>query len=191
MTKKYTKITRQIGVSFVFMSLTILCSPILIFLLTRSLTLTEFGVYSILSATIALSSSILSLGLPSYIIRALSGKERAEKIDSFFSILSFGLLFVSMFIIFIILTPADDIILGFLKMADYSTEFRISLLIILIWVISYLYSSYFTTNQRLEFVSMSNFFNKYLLLFFLLILFFVTGELTLFYVMVLWAFGGG
>ncbi|MBW2981166.1 oligosaccharide flippase family protein [Candidatus Woesearchaeota archaeon] len=66
----------------------------LLIVLTRFLTKSQFGIYSILNITILFTVGLFSLGIPSFIMRALAGIEKKARIRNFNKLFNFYVLYV-------------------------------------------------------------------------------------------------
>src|SRR3989344_6412771 len=84
---KFSTISKQVVFNYVTIITQILLAPLLVALLTRTLSVSEYGVYSLLMVFVFFSISFLELGLSQYIITKVSGLEHSEKVRTFFSIL--------------------------------------------------------------------------------------------------------
>jgi O-antigen/teichoic acid export membrane protein len=91
---KYLRITKQVGISYIFTFLTFAFSPILIILLTRTLPLREYGTYSLLAVMIAVLSTVLLLGLPNFMVTKLPGLKYIRKLKVTSSIIFFEIIFL-------------------------------------------------------------------------------------------------
>jgi len=151
MEEKYKKIVKEVGFSYLTQGLQILIAPLLVILLTRVLSVEEFGIYSILSATVLLSISFLELGFTQYIVIKLSGVEEKSRIQAFFSIVSFE--FLLLVFLSIILVFFRGTFLKLMNIQSYGVEFILCIVIILFGVIARMYFSYFTALQRLNFAN--------------------------------------
>lgn len=92
------------GVSYLFSFLTIIFQLLLVVILTRRLSIQEFGVYSLLSATLAILNSFLRFGIESYITTKIPGLEDEKRVRTIITILfffSFFLLACSLLLFFL------------------------------------------------------------------------------------------
>lgn len=79
--QQYKTITKQIFFNYVIRAIDFALAFFLFIILTRFLTVSDFGVYSILNVTILLSTAILRLGLGEFFVRDTAGKK--QKIQKF------------------------------------------------------------------------------------------------------------
>jgi len=186
--KKYYRITKQIGFSYLSMILVFLFSPLSIYLLTRYLTIEQFGAYSIISITVEIAIVVLELGLTEYIVTTLSGMTQKRKAEAFFSLVIFEILLFGVLSI-LFLTPLQIHIISLLKLGQYVIEFRIGLVIIFFGLLIRLYSSYYAANKKLEFQSLIASLLKSLWIIFVIIYTLVFRKLSLVIVMLLWISG--
>jgi O-antigen/teichoic acid export membrane protein len=185
----YKKITQQFGVSYLFTFLSFLFSPILVFLLTRTLTVIEYGVYSILAATISVLSTVLVLGLPQYIVTKLTGLKYFKKIKIIFSIIFFELFFLMIVLAILFIPLIQNNILLYLKLESYKLEFQLSLLIILFAALLQIFLYYLIANRKIEFKSFISFLGKCLWILFLILFFLISKKVNLPIVFFLWLIG--
>ncbi|MBU1632425.1 MAG: polysaccharide biosynthesis C-terminal domain-containing protein [Nanoarchaeota archaeon] len=181
----YRSISRQLGVSYILNLLTYFLGPFLILLLTRNLTLEQFGVYSIFSATIAMFSVLLELGVSQYVITKLPSFEYSIKVFSFFSLLFFVIIFVIISLLIIIFSPLQNFFIGLLKVGKYVFEFKLTLIILGLESISRVVSSYLMALKKIELANFLSFL-KPLLLISTLSIFILFYQLSLKLVLMLW-----
>ena len=189
MTKKYHKITKQIGFSYLFTILTFVLSPILIVLLTRTLSITEYGVYSILSATISILKSIFILGLSGFIITRLPSFKYPKKVRAMFSIITFELVFLLAILSILFIPLIQNTLLFYLKIEGYKLEFQLSLIIIFVSLFFNLFSYYLVANRKMEFNSFVCFLSKCLWIIFLIPAFLILKKINLPIVFSIWLLG--
>ena len=184
--KKYGIIARQIGISYFFMTLSFILGPVLIFLLTRNLSVAEYGVYSIFSVTIAILSTFLTLSLNGFIITKLPGQDYYKKVKSMASILFFELIFLVILFSFLFMPPINKRILLLLKIGGYWFEFQLVLIIIFVSLIYYLLVYYLTAKKKIELQSFLSFIYNYLWMIVLIVFFFIFKKLNLRIIFWLW-----
>jgi len=97
----YSKIIKQTGFLYFTTILSLIFSPILVIILTRTLTVSEYGVYSIIAVSLTTLVFVLELGIPQYIMTRLTGIEKNEKASRFFSIYFFEGVFVLLMLVLI------------------------------------------------------------------------------------------
>jgi len=112
--KTYKKISSELGVLYFFQIFAIIIGFFIFPLLTRYLTIEDYGIYSLLIITINLTTSILSLGLNNFIQRDLTGKTDTYKKNKFSIINSFYLVNIVilsiLFLIFLLINKKINII---------------------------------------------------------------------------------
>lgn len=189
MSEYYRKILKQFSVSYFFVLLSFVSSPILIFLLTRTLSVEEYGIYAILAASISFLHSFFLLGFPYYIRTKIPGLPEKKKLQSIFSIFIFEAVFLTIVLAVVALTPLKDIFLNLLKIPVYGTEFIISLFIIGISILFTINEYFMRAERRIESASLINYTNTSIWVFLLLIFFFFTGTFNLLTVLSIWAIG--
>ena len=189
MTHDYKKITQQFGVSYLFTLLSFVFGPILIFILTRTLSVAEYGIYSILSSTIAVLSTILYLALNAFIITKLPGFKYLKRVKAIFSIVFFELIFLVIVLSILFIPPVQNNLLSFLKLERYKFEFQLSLIIVFVGTLLPLVASYLTANRKIEFESFISFLSKCLWVILLISFFLIFRKFNLAIVFILWSTG--
>jgi len=189
MKKVYVRITKQIGFSYLSTILTFLISPLLVFLLTRTLTVAQYGIYAILAITVNVAGVLLDLGLSQYIMSRLAGIPTKQRARSFFTLSTFLMVFLIAVLAVVLLTPLQGIILSWLRLTDYVPEFRIALAIILCITLIRLFSAYLTAKKHLIMVNIVFLLSQSLWILMLLVGYAITRQLSLLSVMVWWFAG--
>lgn len=111
--KQYKKITKQISGIYLIKILEFVLMFVLFIVLTRVLTIYEFGIYSILNVSILLIGGVLGFGMPEFIVRDLAGEEKEAKKKKFSQIIMFGFFVaISTAIIFV---PLAYVFLGYMN----------------------------------------------------------------------------
>lgn len=164
-------------------------SPLLVFLLTRNLTVAEFGVYSLFATSIAIFSVVLDLGLSQYMMTKLPSFKRKDQLVSFFSFLFFICLVVLLLILLVVFSPLEAWILSFLRIGSYVFEFRVVLLLIFFEAYFRIIISYFIALKKIGISSFLNVLRVCLWVLFLLV-FLIFFRLSLASVVLLWISGG-
>lgn len=90
----YLNMSKQMGISYLFSFLTVIFQLLLVAILTRKLPIQEFGVYSLLSAALAILNSLLRFGIESYITTKIPGLEDEKRVRTIITILFFFSLFL-------------------------------------------------------------------------------------------------
>lgn len=161
----------------------------MVFILTRTLSVTEYGIYSILSTTISVLSTILFLSLNTYIITKLSGFNNQKRIKAFISIISFETLFLLISLIVLAIPVIRDKLLAYLKLEGYIFEFHLVLIIIFVNALFPLFSAYLNAKRKIEFQGFFSFLNKCMWIFFLLIFFIIFKKIRLSIIFILFLAG--
>ncbi|NQV08824.1 polysaccharide biosynthesis C-terminal domain-containing protein [Candidatus Woesearchaeota archaeon] len=189
MSAKYHRITKQLGFSYFFMILTFLIGPFLIFLLTRTLSVKEFGIYSLLASTVAIFTVILDLGFHKYIVTKLSGLNYLKGIKHFFSLLTLELGFLVVLFVVLFLSPLYGWLLEFLKLSSYETEFQLCLTIIFLGVIFRFFVSYLKARKKIELQSFYSFFHTSFWVLILISFYLIKNQMSLLTVVSIWLVG--
>ncbi len=113
----YFKISKQMGISYLFSVLIIIFQLLLIIILTRKLSIQEFGVYSLLSAALAILNSFLRFGIESYTVTKIPGLDHEKKVRTIVTILFFFSIFliVSSLLLFLL----RDVIVNALNLQEH------------------------------------------------------------------------
>ena len=189
MKKVYARITKQIGFSYASTILLFLISPLLVLLLTRNLTVSQYGVYAILAVTVNVAGVLLDLGLSQYIMSRLAGAPPRQRARAFFSLSTFLMLFLVGVFVLILFTPLESILLGWLKLTAYVPEFRVGLAIILCITLVRFFTAYFTAQKRMMLVNVIFVVNQLTWVLILFGYYALTRELSLLAVMAIWFVG--
>jgi O-antigen/teichoic acid export membrane protein len=189
MVENYTKIARQVSITYFFSILVFITSPFLTSLLTRHLSIAEFGGYSIFSVTISFLIVVLDLGFAHYIVTKLSGRPQAMAERSMLSILAFfsGALLILGLIIKVL--SLDTLFLSFLGLPEYGKVFNVIMVIIFLCLIFRIFNNYATSRKELEFSSIMAFVNISLWIYFLALFILIAKRLSPAIVFVMWAIG--
>ncbi|MFH0832266.1 MAG: polysaccharide biosynthesis C-terminal domain-containing protein [Candidatus Aenigmatarchaeota archaeon] len=184
---EYIRMIRQISFSYASLILTIIINPLLIFLLTRNLTVNDYGVYSLFAVTVSSLVVLLELGLSQFIITKLPGLPHQKKMSTFFSLMFFELIFLLAVAVIFITPPAQSFLSAIMKIENFSLGLQFLFVIIFISTLTRLYSAYFVANKKIELNSIILFIQQIILV---AILSAVVGfgELTILRVVVIWLF---
>jgi O-antigen/teichoic acid export membrane protein len=186
MAQDYHKITWQIGFSFFILALTLVFAPLLTFILTRTLSVAEYGVYSLLVVTVDVLIYVLSLGIGEYILTKFPGKSHQEQSKLLFSLLFFVSILVILFSAILIFTPAGDIATSYIKIGEYKTPFIISLAIVFFSIHLLFFSTYFTANHKIEIGNINVFSSQKAWVILLLGFILISNSLNITAIMLLW-----
>jgi O-antigen/teichoic acid export membrane protein len=189
MKKVYTKITKQIGFSYLSTIILFIISPFLVVLLTRNLSVAQYGIYAILAVTVNVAGVLLDLGLSQYIMSRLAGIPSKQRTRAFLTITTFIMVFLLFVFAAILFTPLEGIILGLLKLKEYVPEFRIGLAIILCVTLVRLFASYLTAKKHIITVNIIWLLSQSLWVLLLLGFFAITKNISLISVMTWWFVG--
>ncbi len=189
MKKVYVRITRQIGFSYLSTVLLFLISPLLVILLTRNLSVSQYGVYSVLAVTVSVAAVLLDLGLSQYIISRLSGIRPALRTRAFLTISTFLMVFLVVIIAVFLFSPLQNVLLSWLRLTNYVPEFRIALAIILCVTLIRLFTSYLTAKKHLVLVNLVFLMSQALWVLLLFGAFAITRSISLLSVMTWWFVG--
>jgi O-antigen/teichoic acid export membrane protein len=189
MKKVYFKISRQIGFSYLSTIILFLVSPLLMVILTRNLSVAQYGIYAILAVTVNVAGVLLDLGLSQYIISRLAGVTPRQRTRTFLTLSTFLMIFLIVVFAVILLTPLQDTLLSWLRLTDYVPEFRIALGIIICITIVRLFTAYLTAKKHLVRVNLIFLMSQALWVLLLVGAFAITRAISLLSVMMWWFVG--
>lgn len=165
MMDQYRKITRQVVLSYLVLVLYFCLNPVLMFILTHTLSVADYGIYSLLMATITVLAIVLELGLSQYIATKFPGLTRTDKIRSFVSILLFE--FILLGVIVAMLRFMRNVLAGFFKVT--APVYTIVLIVICAELLFRLVTAYFYAEQRVAFNNFTDLLRRILLVILLLV----------------------
>lgn len=184
----YKNISRQLGYSYISYFVNALFGPLLVLVLTRSLSVAEYGVYSILSVTIMILSVVLDLGISQYFIAQFSSASVERLKTSFLSLLAFEGIFLAL-----ILTVLYGLVRVFLLpvflLEEWSTEFGIAFMIVFFATLLRLSSGAMIARKWLERQSLVGLLQQSGWIILLLIFTMVSSELSLVWVVLIFLVG--
>jgi len=96
---KYVKITKEFGTGYVLQGVSLLTAFLLFSLLTRHLSVKEFGFYSIILVSLNLMLGMMNMGLPNFIQRDLTGRTDKYKHKKFSTINTFYMIMIAVYIV--------------------------------------------------------------------------------------------
>ncbi len=157
MDRKYAKIGKEIGFSYLITVLQILFAPIIVALLTRTLGPGRYGVYVLLFALISFGSLVFQLGIPQYLIAKIYGYKKQEWPQVFFTMLGFEALVLSAFILLFYFSSASAYFLKYTKIAGYSKILALALITMLFTAVGRIYDYYYRAKQKLNIANFMEF----------------------------------
>jgi len=147
--QQYKTITKQILFNYIIKALDFGLMFLLFMVLTRVLSVSDFGIYSILSVTILLLSGILRFGLDEFLVRDVAGKRGKIKIKKF-SIL-FKFLFLSSIVIIGLILIFNLPLLKLFHLQEISFSFKMVLLIIFCLTLSlFINNGYYQAKKEMN-----------------------------------------
>jgi O-antigen/teichoic acid export membrane protein len=178
------KVAWQVGVTYATVILGILISPLLPFILTRTLSLEDYGVYSLFFAFVQLLIVLFEFGLSQYILTKLPGEQ--QRLKHFISIAAYNVFF---FVIGILLMSLlKNVFLKANKLEMYPLIYTISLAIIFFGMALRLLYAYFFAKKDVVKASMIDFFKNSLWVIMIIAFYFMFGHLSLSGVFLIWLF---
>ncbi|MGZ4911462.1 MAG: oligosaccharide flippase family protein [Halobacteriota archaeon] len=165
---EYTQTVRRLGLSSFIKPLEALSTIFLVSVLTKTLPITDYGSWALVTTTIGLLPLLVTLGLPSAMIRFGAAANKRDLQDMFYSIGSVVLVAsIAASALFFLVAPQ-------IAASLFQNNLAIALLLIgniLIACVNHFLLQYFITLQQIKRYALLNFFNAYLSL--ALIAFFV------------------
>jgi len=155
--KKYITISRQVAISFVFSILVFVSGVFRTTVLTRNLTIDEFGAFSIFFISVSFFSVILDLGVSHFITTKLAGVSQRVRIRKFFSILCVGVVYVGCLFLLFQISGIKTLFLSELGLESYGVEFTVVWLIVCVAILFRLYHTYVYSMHKIGFSSFVGF----------------------------------
>lgn len=185
----YHKISWQIIISYFFNLLIIVSQPLLIALLTRFLTVEEYGVYSLLFGTISFLSVFLRFGISEYIRNKLPGLPEEIRIKRIILILVFfsGFLILAGAVLYLIRGE----VVRLLKIQDYPHLWIVSIFLVILVAEYEVIDSYLISVKKIILSSVMGFLTKCFWIILLVFYSLFLGNFSLSNVFNLWLFGAG
>ncbi|MFH1409376.1 MAG: polysaccharide biosynthesis C-terminal domain-containing protein [Nanoarchaeota archaeon] len=180
---------RQLGLSYLSLGISLILGPFLIFLMTRTLSLTEYGVYTLLASVVTLSGVIFDLGISQYLITKLPGMKQKTKWRIQASILYLHLIFVLVLLVFSFTPSLFNFLISVIKIQGYETEFSFALFVAAGSIIFRVCNSFLIANKRLEFKALTDILPNMVLAVMLTFIYILFNSLTVISLMVIWLFG--
>ena len=157
---EYKTFIQRIGLIGLVNILVSLSSLILLPILTKNLSINEYGIWIQIITTINLVSALAILGLPYAMIRFLSSTDDKEKIKEEFYSINFLLIIISL-VFLVIMLLFSNIITKFLLDGDYKTGFIIPFIIFVV-CLNALTLNYFRTFNQMKKYALFLFLQAYL-----------------------------
>ena len=114
-----------------------------IFLSTKILSPTEYGVFALLITLIVLGSSLFSLGIPAFFFEIISSNKRIKKIHEIMKYLSVIILLVSLIVCLIFFLFSVSLSQLLFKSIEYNLLLKIFGVFIIFGIINRIFSSYY------------------------------------------------
>ncbi len=187
--KLYSRIGRQIGVSYLTIVLNFIISPLFIVILSRALSVAEYGIFSILTVTASVASVVFNLGIPEYVLAKLPGLKDNERISRFFSLYFFEFVFLLILFGLILSTGLGDFALKSLKLDQYPSEFIVMIVVVIFIALIRMLTFYFNSKKQLELGNFVFFCSVNIWVIILTAAYFIYPALTLQEVVLYWLYG--
>lgn len=183
----YTNILKQLLFSYAVNIIVFVIAPIGTFVLSRGLSVSDFGVYALFFGWWNIGLQAGPLGIQLFIYNFLPGKSLSEQrvvMGTLFKFITF-LLVLYLFFWF----SAGDKILSLINLNAYSFEYRFTFFAIAMSIFSYVLHGWITARQDLVFANFLNCVNSSLWILLALVEFSLIGKIVLWHVMLFWIFG--
>lgn len=187
--KKYSQITKQTVFSFATSILTLLIMILAMPILTRGLSLEEYGAYSIIYTTVLIMIVVLEFGFTSYFLTKFPGMRMEKERKTFFSITAFNSAIVLALLALAFVPFINAGIVSFLKLSEYQTEFNVGLLIIFFGVLFRLFVSKVQADRKIELANIASLLYNGLWLIALVAFFVIFKRIFLSEVIAIWLAG--
>jgi len=156
--KHYFNLSKQVGTSYFFNLLIILFQPLLTALLTRALSIEEYGTYSLLLATITMFSVLFRFGIVEYIRNKIPGLVEDSRIRTIITLLLFW--FIFLMLMGILLFLLSDVIISLLAIQNYTFVWLLSIFLIIFIALNDITESYLTSIKKIFVSSLFSFIAK-------------------------------
>ena len=186
MSQDYKKIFKQMGFSYISFFLVSFSGILLISLLTKSLSITDYGIYVLLATTVGFLTILLEFGISQYIMYTFPGLRNSKKIMMFFSLFLILIAILLVILLVVFIPPIQNIIISLLKLQNYRIAFIVGLTISVMLAILRIITAYLTSKKMLIIVSTIPLLSQVLWTIVLLILFILRIKFNLFLIMILW-----
>jgi O-antigen/teichoic acid export membrane protein len=134
MEKHYAKIVRQMGFNYAIMLVGMMVATFLPFILTRSLTKNDYGVFSLFYPATKLVILILDLALTQYITAQLSHRSGKDRMSRFLSVAVLNIALCIIFIGIALIPPIRSFLLDANKLSPYTGIYNLCVIIICLGV---------------------------------------------------------
>jgi O-antigen/teichoic acid export membrane protein len=147
--KTFINIGRQVSFTYWSTGLMFVLTPLLVLILTRSLSVKDYGAYALLAVTINIAGVMLDFGFTQYFVSYFSGASGNRQKNVFRSLLVylFGMLIVLGAVVFF--TPLNTFFVHTLGLESYGAAFSLAIGIIICVTLIRMFTAYFTVRKRL------------------------------------------
>ena len=143
-----------------------------IFLSTKVLSPTEYGILALLITLINLGGAVLSFGIPAYLFEIMSSKKHLKKFNEKIKLIFIIIFSISFFFLLIANYYSNFISIWFFKNNEYSFAINLLGLLIFFAILNRIFSSYFIATKKYYVSTIGdNFLFPFFILIFLLISF--------------------
>jgi O-antigen/teichoic acid export membrane protein len=178
----------QIIFSYLMLGLQIVTAPILIVLLTKFLTVAEYGVFSLFTAFVSISFLLLQFGIFQYFLTKIPGKERDDRLNTFLPIIIIHTIFLVIIFSLFYFSKLSNIFLTFNNLTAYSKEFSLCLVLVVFYTTSKLFDAYFQAKKKINTANFIDFVRNKGWIVLIPILIFL-NKVTLFNILLVWGIG--
>lgn len=141
---------RQVFHTVSVRSLTLACRFALVVLITKTLSPSDYGAYSLVSTVAALGVALCGLNLAAYVYRAVPGLPGGEQLRILKTTLLFETVASSAIVLIVVATGFLPLSLRYLNAAGYREVFVLGLVVLVSLIVAAELTSFFQAQARLE-----------------------------------------
>jgi len=145
----YITIGKNISISYFAYFLVFLANPLLVVLLTRFLSVADYGVFALLNVTISVGVVLLNVGFTDYLQTKLPGANKRHRIGVFFTLLAFEMLLIFAFASVLLIPQLRGLALGMLRLHGMLPELLFAVGIIFINSLLRMFYAYLYAQKRI------------------------------------------
>ncbi|MBU0981022.1 MAG: polysaccharide biosynthesis C-terminal domain-containing protein [Nanoarchaeota archaeon] len=181
--------TRHLTFSYFSLVVGMIISPVLLAILTRILSVEEYGVYTLLATTAVLAGVILDLGISQFIITKLPGMRKKDKLTYSSSLLLFHFLIVAVLLAIAFIPHVHEAGINLLGLQGYRAAFDTMLFVAALSILFRVVNSLLVGNKRMEFKAITDILPNVILTLSLITVFIAFKRFTVQTTMIIWLAG--
>lgn len=183
----YLKMLKQLVFSYVINILVFIIAPLGTIVLSRGLSVADFGVYSLFFVFWNMGLQGLSFGLQMYIQNYLPGRSLSEQYLVVGS--SFKFISLTSVLIFLVWGVVGQLLLRLLNLSRYYHASFLVIAAIFVSVLAFIPYSWLISRHKLEYCTFLHFINSTVWIILAAVEFFVTKQVVLWHIFVYWIIG--